>query len=554
MSGNDPGRTMLRRVAQHRDRWSSYGGQTGLTWLSEKLSPSELREFEVFREFTDGFLERLSPDVAVAAWDRDVVLFEEGSYIDVAFFLIDGEVSLSVGADEDTEPTAENPIFDGDRTYTGSRPQIAAPSEVDDVEKTAMMRLPEPRRPSADEHRIPMLATADVDLPMGGSARLGPGDVFGEIGALSGWPQSVTARTTTACRLLQVRLPALRRIKKKSVLWKEKLDGVYRARSLVSQLQRTPLFDSCDEPTLRRLAREVELVSAEPDEVIVREGQKADSLYLVRSGFVKLQQRLGDGEVAVSYLSKGMTLGEVELLVAPGGEWSVSAVSVEYSELVRIPRKVFASLLAPLPGVEEGLWEVATARIQETGRNRRDLSGSQAIQVALDTGLVEGSSVLVIDLDRCTRCDDCVRACAATHGGRPRFVREGGKIGNLMITRSCFHCRDPVCLVGCPTGAIHRAGFGETVEVSEEICIGCSTCANNCPYDAIVMHDTAEKWPDDMVPSSLRGEDRFVASKCDLCRDTGHGPACVENCPQGCAFRVGSVEEFHSLLDFGEGE
>lgn len=431
-----------------------------------------------------------------------------------------------------------------------------------DPEKTAMVKLPKPRPPSASvgagaagsppasasQHKIPLLATVDFDLPMGGSARLGPGEIFGEIGALSGWPQSVTARTATPCRLLQVRLPALRRLKKKSKALKERIDQVYRGRSLVAQLRRTPLFASCDTATLERLASTVDLVSAGPDEVIVREGEALDALYLVRSGFVKLQQRLGDGEIAVSYLSKGMTLGEVELLVAGSEGWLVSAVSVEYSELVKIPKAAFDEILGPLPEVQDGLWQVATDRIQETGRNRRDISGSQAIQVALDTGLVEGSSVLVIDLETCTRCDDCVRACAATHDGRPRFVREGGKVGNLLITRSCFHCRDPVCLVGCPTGAIHRAGVGEVVEVSEDICIGCSTCSNNCPYDAIVMHDTEELWPSDMVPSALRGEQRLVASKCDLCHDTGHGPACVSNCPQGCAYRVGSVEEFHSLL------
>ena len=440
MSGDEVGRTMLRRVEQHRDRWSSYGGQTGLTWLSEKLSPGELREFEVFREFQDGFLERLSPDVAVAAWDKNAVLFEEGSYIDLAFFIVDGEVELHLGVDPTRDKSAETPIFDTgrahssvltdnppDRTMEVSPQDIPSPEEVAS-ERTAMVRLPQPTKPRGEEHKIALLSTLDFDLPMGGTARLGPGEIFGEIGALSGWPQSVTVRTVTPCRLLQIRLPALRRLKKKSRALKERIDQVYRGRSLVSQLRRTPLFSSCDRPTLQELAATVDLVSAGPDDILVREGDKADALYLVRSGFVKLQQTLGDGEIAVSYLSKGMTLGEVELLVATEGKWLVSAVSVEYSELVRIPREAFDDILAPISEVQDGLWQVATERIRETGKNRRDISGSQSIQIALDTGLVEGSSVLVIDLEACTRCDDCVRACAATHEGRPRFVREGGKV------------------------------------------------------------------------------------------------------------------------------
>jgi electron transport protein HydN len=89
---------------------------------------------------------------------------------------------------------------------------------------------------------------------------------------------------------------------------------------------------------------------------------------------------------------------------------------------------------------------------------------------------------------------------------------------------------------------------GAVVAIDENICIGCQSCARGCPYDAIVMHPTGETWPDDMVPESLRGRDRLVASKCDLCYTRDAGPACVESCPNGCAYRAGSLEEFEELL------
>jgi len=155
---------------------------------------------------------------------------------------------------------------------------------------------------------------------------------------------------------------------------------------------------------------------------------------------------------------------------------------------------------------------------------------------------------MLIDLDRCTRCDDCVRACAETHGGRPRFIREGERYGHHLIAHACVHCRDPVCLVGCPTGAIHRAQVGDVVEIQEDICIGCGSCARKCPYDAITMQPTGTRWPEDSVEKMLRGKDRSVASKCDLCHTSALGPACVNNCPQGCAIRVGTMEEFKLML------
>jgi Fe-S-cluster-containing dehydrogenase component/CRP-like cAMP-binding protein len=388
----------------------------------------------------------------------------------------------------------------------------------------------------------------DFDLPAGAAVRLGPGELFGEIGAMSGWPQSVTARTATPCTLVQLRLPALRTLRRRSPAFKQRLDAIYRRLSLGDQLRATPLFRGCDDGFLDALGAEVELVSLEPGEVVAREGEPADALYLVRSGFLRLEQRLGEGEVVVNYLSKGMTWGEVELLVGDTDGWTATVSSVEYAELVRLPAARLKELLDGAPAVERRLWATAVARVREAGFARRNADRSELLQTALDRGLVQGNAMLVIDLDTCTRCDDCVRACAATHQGRPRFVREGDRVGSLQVAHACYHCRDPVCLVGCPTGAIHRTGVGAVVAIDENICIGCQSCARGCPYEAIVMHPTGETWPDDMVPESLRGRDRLVASKCDLCYTRDGGPACVESCPNGCAYRVGSLEEFEELL------
>jgi Fe-S-cluster-containing dehydrogenase component len=395
---------------------------------------------------------------------------------------------------------------------------------------------------------ITFLSTMDFDLATGGSVRLGPGEIFGEIGAMSGWPQSVTARTASECDLVQIRAPALRLMKRRSSALKQRLDKIYRERALAAQLKTTPLLQQCDDAFIRSLAQKVELVSCEPDEIITPEGEPVDALYLIRSGFVKLKQKFGEGEIVVSYLSKGMTLGEVELLVEGLKGWAYNATSVEYTELVKISREDFHATIQKFPGIERQLWEIAVFRIKEVGANKRDVSQGEFIQAALEKGLVQGNSILVIDMEVCTRCDDCVRACADTHGGRPRFVREGDKYENFLITKACYHCRDPVCLVGCPTGAIRRAAVGDVVEIVDSLCIGCKACANNCPYDAIVMHETGEVWPDDAIPEANRGRPRLLASKCDLCYKTNHGPACVNNCPHGCAFRIGSVEEFQHLV------
>lgn len=536
------GKTHFKLAEQHRDRWNSYGSGTGITHISERLSPQELKEYPIFETFSEKFLERLSPDVSIAVWKEGSVLFEAGSYIDIAFNVVDGEVGLHLN--QEGRDDSVQPIFDHTRTTifpTESQPETTQVPRLETV-FFSHTEMQDARHPA-------FLSTLDMDMPAGDMLRLGKGEIFGEIGALNGWPQSVTARTSSNCTLVQIRVPALRRMREKSPDFKEWIDSLYRKRSLFGQLKASPLFGSCSDEFLAPLAKKVDLISCRPDEVVVEEGASADALYLVRSGFMKFSQRMSAGDKVLSYVSKGMTFGEVEMLIAGVENWKFTVSSVGYSELVKISSADLSDIMAAYPEIEKELWQQAAARLKESGPSNRNAQRSEFTQFSLENGLVEGNSILVIDLNECTRCDDCVRACADTHGGQPRFVREGDRYANMLIAKACYHCQDPVCLIGCPTGAIRRANVGDVVEIREDICIGCSHCAENCPYDAIVMQDSGTQWSDDAVPKSLRGQDRMMASKCDLCYSSSLGPACVRNCPQGCAYRVGSIEEFQSLLD-----
>jgi Fe-S-cluster-containing hydrogenase component 2 len=81
----------------------------------------------------------------------------------------------------------------------------------------------------------------------------------------------------------------------------------------------------------------------------------------------------------------------------------------------------------------------------------------------LAQGLMEAQSLLVLDLEKCTRCDACVTACADSHDGVTRLVREGLRFENFLVATSCRQCRDPLCMVGCPVGAIRRRNSLEVI-------------------------------------------------------------------------------------------
>ena len=113
---NEPsaGKTMLKRIELYRDRWTSYGGRSGIEALSDNLSPTDLRQYEIFVDFDDKFLERLSPDISLAFWKGNSVLFEQGAYLDLAFFIVDGTVEIYLEGIGGSVTTG--PIFDDSRT------------------------------------------------------------------------------------------------------------------------------------------------------------------------------------------------------------------------------------------------------------------------------------------------------------------------------------------------------------------------------------------------------------------------------------------------------
>jgi Fe-S-cluster-containing hydrogenase component 2 len=105
-------------------------------------------------------------------------------------------------------------------------------------------------------------------------------------------------------------------------------------------------------------------------------------------------------------------------------------------------------------------------------------------------GLVEGQALMLIDLDRCTRCDQCVEGCIKAHGdGRSRLYLDGPRFGRFLVPATCRSCLDPVCASRCPVSAIWKGDYNQVVIT--DWCIGCGACSESCPYGAIQMHGIA---------------------------------------------------------------
>jgi Fe-S-cluster-containing dehydrogenase component/formate-dependent nitrite reductase membrane component NrfD len=132
----------------------------------------------------------------------------------------------------------------------------------------------------------------------------------------------------------------------------------------------------------------------------------------------------------------------------------------------------------------------------------------------------------VIDQRKCIGCHACTVACKAEHdvpiGVYRTWVKyvERGEFPNTrryFLVNRCNHCDDAPCVTICPTRALYKRPDG-IVDFDSNRCIGCKSCMQACPYDALYIDPNTH-----------------TAAKCNYCAhrtELGLEPACVVVCPE----------------------
>lgn len=374
-----------------------------------------------------------------------------------------------------------------------------------------------------------------------------PGDTIGEE-ALLGLPRRTSATALEPVRVLEIpaalfvrgsgRSHAASAMREIRALERQATADLIRQQSLGQTLGPDDLDLLLDAVRWERYERGARIFGV---------GEPAHAAWLLCDGLVQLQTEDDDRVHVRAYLTRGDTFGDEETLA--GTTRPCHAIALGAVSALRVPADVLRTLVDRNPGLVGEFSRIATAR----GDAQREVVGAAA---ALTTQHVfrdlyrmqMARSMLVIDQDTCVRCGHCSWTCAALHG-HSRLVRRGDKVvtrlqvlgeepRSLLLPNSCQHCKNPACMIDCPTGAIGRDPHGE-VFIRAELCTGCGNCAKACPWDNIRIQP--RPGADAGVKLAMRREglrlSPEVAVKCDLCRDHD-GPGCVQTCPTGAILRL----------------
>ncbi len=419
-------------------------------------------------------------------------------------------------------------------------------------------------------------------------AELTPEDlIVGEMACLSGSPRVADVTVLDDAEVWEVRRNVLDRLMRLPSR-RAKFETEYRDRSLNLVLQGTDLFrdlpyDQYNE-IVDYLRQRITFLRVTPGQVLFRQGELANEVYLIRLGHIRVGVQRYNDEVRVLTRGPGTIFGEIGLLglsardatksadeidraikaafdragddaadVIPAGVRTATCSALNYLEMARLGRADFLNMLRHFPVLRRRLVEQSLASL------RSDSEINPLTAEFVEQGLYEGQSILVLDMDLCTRCDECTKGCIREHGadshGLPitRLLRDGLRFGDYLVATSCRSCTDPHCMSGCPVDSIHRGKHLQIV--IEDHCIGCGLCASNCPYGNIFMVPNQRRIVEVLDPTRPRGTRRIAqlkAATCDLCDAAGNRsspkPQCVASCPHEAASRVTGPELLQQVI------
>jgi len=522
----------------------------------------------------------LQVDAAVREYQKGDLIIRHGDYGHSAFFILQGQVRVVKNPPLTEEELGHQPKKSRHGVWQHIRTLFSQDLEPESRNVALYESDKVDYDPSTQHARLKTTVLEHVLADPARTETMSEGQHFGEIAALARTERTASIFSEGDAVLLEVRWQGLRALMQKDAIFKQEINKNYRDFGLKAYLRNHAPFNAkitteetpADTQPVPTIWAELDpdmqdlliqqtafqtygkldwytdkYESADTETVIIEEGSYAESLFMIRSGFARVSVKLAQGERTLAVLRRGDIFGLEEIShnhLNPdnrvGYQRSIRAIG--YADVLVLPAYVVESTLIDrhpptelpalfFPSVNQAVVSV----------------GNDMMNFLIDHRFVNGTQTMLIDLARCTHCDDCVSACASVHNNNPRFIRQGKIHDQIMVANACMHCSDAVCMIGCPTGAIHRDSKAGWVVINDETCIGCHTCANSCPYDNIQMINVRDKHGHYIRDKNSK-QPIQKATSCDLCIEHLHvSPACERACAHDALVRM-DMSDSESLV------
>ncbi|HSC26375.1 MAG TPA: cyclic nucleotide-binding and patatin-like phospholipase domain-containing protein [Vicinamibacterales bacterium] len=285
-----------------------------------------------------------------------------------------------------------------------------------------------------------VLETATVDRhgsPHHGE--VGPGGIVGEVSLFSKAPAAASVRARGDADVAALTRAGFDRFARSSPAGAlqivEALRPRLRRHRLWATMHRSEVFARVDAEALADLGAEFEPVALYGGEVLFRQGDEGDSLYIVVSGRLRVVSEADGAETVLAELGVGETVGEMAVL--SGEPRSATVFAMRDSQLARLSREGVARIVARHPqSMLFMLTSRLVSRVRDMSRGRRrraDVTTIAVVPAAPGVNLHEFAARLATALSRLGRTLHLTSERVDRRFERPGASqapdREGGTLG-----------------------------------------------------------------------------------------------------------------------------
>ncbi|MGF1510680.1 MAG: cyclic nucleotide-binding domain-containing protein [Myxococcota bacterium] len=246
--------------------------------------------------------------------------------------------------------------------------EMSADALVSLLPRTRLLKLPAEQvlieeGKEGDALYVLVRGAVEVRLDSVPRVRLGAGSLFGEMALVRSHARSATVATLQPSEILEIARSEVEALAAVHPDLTADIAQFARRRLLSNAVARSPIFQAFPKDALRRVLSAFVTQVAEPGQVLIREGEKAEGLYVLVEGSVQISKTDDRESVMVATLEPNDVFGEISMA------WDAPAVATataaERVVALRLPREAFQAALAEAPEAEAYLTELSMERYEE---------------------------------------------------------------------------------------------------------------------------------------------------------------------------------------------